>query len=123
MTGWRIKTARGVMAAQALASLGIWIVQILTVSTRLDHNQDVAGSVWLVLVVNPLVVILTAVAAALLTRRSWARGLGVFVEVVGVLGALVSVLTGYYQALVAIALALFVLFLLATSGPRPDHAA
>lgn len=42
---------------------------------RLGHHQDVDGSVWLVLVVNPLIAILVALAAAFLTRRSWARGL------------------------------------------------
>lgn len=114
----QVKIARAIMYAQAVASLGIWVVQVLTISTRLDHNQEVAGSVWFVIVVNPLIAVLVAVAATFLTRRPWARGLAVVVEVVGAVGALVSVITGYYQAVLAILLAIGVLVLvLVASGP------
>ncbi|WP_211769022.1 hypothetical protein [Kutzneria sp. CA-103260] len=118
-----MRTARAVMFAQAVASLGIWVVQVLTTIVRLGHNQEVPGSVWLVLVVNPLITILVAVAAALLTRRSWARGLAVVMEVVGVVSALVSVFTGFYQAVIAIVLAIGVIVLVTSSSPRPAHAA
>ncbi|QUQ64864.1 hypothetical protein JJ691_25850 [Kutzneria sp. CA-103260] len=123
MVGWQVRTARAVMFAQAVASLGIWVVQVLTTIVRLGHNQEVPGSVWLVLVVNPLITILVAVAAALLTRRSWARGLAVVMEVVGVVSALVSVFTGFYQAVIAIVLAIGVIVLVTSSSPRPAHAA
>lgn len=122
MTGWQVRTARGIMFAQAVASLGIWVIQLLTTSVRLDHNQDVPGTVRLVLVVNPVLAILVAVAAAFLARRRWARGLAQFVEVLGVISAVISVTTGYYQALVAVALALGVLTLIARSTPKPAHA-
>ena len=113
MVGRRVRTAQVIMFAQAVASLGIWVVQLLTVSVRLDHNQEVPGSVWLVIVVNPLIALLVALAAAVLVRRPSARGLAVFLEVAGALGALVSVITGYYQALVAILLAVGVIVLVA----------
>jgi glucan phosphoethanolaminetransferase (alkaline phosphatase superfamily) len=122
MVGWRMKTARTVMFAQAVASLGIWVVQVSTTSVRFGHNQEVPGTVWLVLVTNPVITALVALAAVFLTRRSWARGLAVAMEVVGVVSALVSVSTGYYQALIAIALAVGVVTLVTTSAPRPTHA-
>ncbi|MEU4607307.1 hypothetical protein AB0F43_30345 [Kribbella sp. NPDC023972] len=105
------------MFAQAVASLGIWVVQLLTTSTRLDHNQDVPGSVWLVIVINPLIAALVALAAAFLTRHPWARGLALFMEAVGVASALISVITGFYQAVLAILLAIGVMVLVG-SGPQ-----
>ncbi|MBN6033779.1 hypothetical protein [Amycolatopsis sp. 195334CR] len=116
--GRQVKIARAIMYAQAVASLGIWVVQVLTVSARLDHNQEVAGSVWFVLVVNPVIAVLVAVAATFLTRRPWARGLAVVMEVVGAAGALVSVVTGYYQAVFAILLAIGVLVLVRSGSAR-----
>jgi glucan phosphoethanolaminetransferase (alkaline phosphatase superfamily) len=123
VVGWRMRTARVVMFAQAVASLGIWVVQVLATSVRLGHNQDVPGTVWLVLVTNPVITALVALAAVFLTRRRWARGLAVAMETVGVVSALVSVSTGFYQALIAIALAIGVITLVTTSSPRPAHAA
>ncbi|WP_328607368.1 hypothetical protein OG943_47155 [Amycolatopsis sp. NBC_00345] len=123
MVGWQVRTAQAVMFAQALASLGIWVVQLLTISVRLDHGQDVAPTVWLVIVVNPLIAILVALAAALLVRRPWARGLAVVMEVVGAVSALISVLTGYYQAVIAILLAIGVIVLVVSGPRRPVHAA
>ena len=62
------------MYARAVASLGIWVVQLLTIGVRLDHGQDVDSSVWLVIVVNPLIAILPAIGVLVLvssgTRRS-----------------------------------------------------
>lgn len=118
----RGRTAQGVMAVQALASLGIWVVQLLTLSERLDHNQDVPGSVWLVIVLNPVLVVLTGLAAGFLPRRSWAKGLAIFVEVVGAVSSIVSVVTGYYQALFAVVLTGAVIALVVSSPPRPAHA-
>ncbi len=123
MVGWRMKTARAVMFAQAVASLGIWVVQVLTTSVCLGHNQEVPGTVWLVLVTNPVITALVALAAIFLTRRSWASGLAVAMEVMGVVSALVSVSTGFHQALIAIAVAIAVVTLVTTSSPRPAHAA
>ncbi|QRP48836.1 hypothetical protein [Amycolatopsis sp. FDAARGOS 1241] len=60
------------------------------------------GSVWLVLVLNPVIAVLVALVAVFPVRRPWAKGLAVFVQVVGAVSALVSVTTGYYQALFAI---------------------
>ncbi|MFI5613701.1 hypothetical protein [Amycolatopsis sp. NPDC051903] len=122
VVGWRIRTAQGVMYVQAVASLGIWVVQLLTLTERLDHGQDVPGSVWLVLVLNPVIVVLVALAAVFLVRRPWAKGLAVFLEVVGAVSALISVTTGYYQALFAILLACGVIVLVASSAQRPAHA-
>lgn len=107
-----LRIARAVMFAQAVASLGIWVVQVLTIAGRLDHNQVVPGSVWLVAVVNPVIAVLAAVAAAFLLTRAWARTLGVAVEVAGCVGSLISVLTGFPQAAVAIAVAVAVIVLI-----------
>ncbi|MFI9379665.1 hypothetical protein [Kutzneria sp. NPDC052558] len=112
-----------IMYVQAVASLGIWVVQLLTISERLKHNQDVDGSVWFVIVANPVITALVALAAVFLTRRSWARGLGGCLQVVGVIGALASVITGYYQAGVAIVLAIAAMVLLASGSPRSAHTA
>jgi lysylphosphatidylglycerol synthetase-like protein (DUF2156 family) len=101
-----------VLFAQAAASVAIWIVQLLTIAARLDHNQEVPGTVWFVAVVNPVIALLVAVAALFLRTRSWARSLAVAMEVVGIVGALVSVITGFYQALAAIALAIAVITVL-----------
>lgn len=122
MAGRWGRIAQRVMFAQAVASLGIWVVQLLTIRVRLDHGQEVPGSVWLVIMVNPLIAILVAVAAAFLVRRPWARGLAVFMEVIGALCALVSVITGYYQALIAILLAIGVIVLVARSSQRSARA-
>jgi hypothetical protein len=107
-----LRIARVVMFAQAVASLGIWVVQVLTIAGRLDHNQVVPGSVWLVAVVNPVIAVLAAVAAAFLLTRAWARTLGVAVEVAGCVGSLISVITGFPQAAVAIAVAVAVIVLI-----------
>ncbi|RZQ62948.1 hypothetical protein [Amycolatopsis suaedae] len=115
--GRQLRIAQVVMFAQAAASLGIWIVQLLTISTRLDHNQEVPGSVWFVIVVNPLLAALVALAAAFLTRRPWARGLAIAVESLGIVSAVTSIITGYYQAVIAILLAVGVM-LLVSSGAR-----
>jgi glucan phosphoethanolaminetransferase (alkaline phosphatase superfamily) len=117
MVSGRLRIAQVIMFAQAVASLGIWVVQLLTISVRLDHNQDVAGSVWFVMVLNPLIAVLVALAAAFLTRRPWARGLALCMEAVGAVSALISVLTGFYQAVIAILLAIGVVMLV-TSGSR-----
>jgi hypothetical protein len=101
-----------VLFAQAGASVAIWVVQLLTISARLDHNQDVAGEVWFVAVVNPVIVVLVALAALFVRTRSWACSLAVAMELVGMVGALVSVITGFYQALAAIALAIAVITVL-----------
>ena len=107
-----VRIARVVMFVQAGASFAIWVVQLLTIASRLDHNQDVSGAVWFVAVVNPLIALLVGVAAVYLRTRSWALGLGVAMECVGVVGALVSVITGFYQALAAIAIAIAVITLI-----------
>lgn len=107
-----LRIAQGVMVAQAAASIAIWVVQLLTIAGRLDHNQDVSGSVWFVAVVNPVIALLVGVAAVFLPSRSWARVLGIVMECVGALGALVSVITGFYQALAAIAIAIAVITLI-----------
>ncbi|SEO84788.1 hypothetical protein [Amycolatopsis saalfeldensis] len=123
MAGRQLRIAQVIMFAQAVASLGIWVVQVLTISDRLGHGQDVDGSVWLVIVVNPLIAILVALAAGLLTRRSWARGLALCMETVGAVSAVVSVTTGYYQAVVAILLAIGVMVLVASGTRRSAQAA
>lgn len=105
-----------VLFAQAAASAGIWVVQVLTTLNRLNHGQDVPATVWFVLVVNPVIAIAAAVAAASLLSRPWARPLAIAVEVVGCAGALVSVLTGFRQAGVAIVLAVVVIVLVSRSG-------
>lgn len=119
----QLRIARVIMFAQAAASLGIWVVQLLTISARLEHNQDVAGSVWFVIVINPLIAALVALAAAFLTRRPWARNLALFMEAVGALSALISVITGFYQAVIAILLAIGVIVLVASSSQRSAQAA
>lgn len=107
-----LRITQVVLFAQAAASVAIWIVQLLTISARLDHNQDVAGEVWFVAVVNPVIALLVAVAALFVRTRSWARSLAIGMELVGMVGALVSVITGFYQALAAIALAIAVITVL-----------
>jgi hypothetical protein len=118
VAGRQLRIAQGIMFVQAVASLGIWVVQLLTINVRLDHGQDVAGSVWFVIVLNPLIALLVALAAAFLTRRPWARGLALFMETVGAVGALVSVITGFYQAGVAIVLAIVVMALVTSGAHR-----
>lgn len=107
-----LRIARGIMVVQAAASLGVWIVQLLTIANRLEHNQVVPSAVWIVAVLNPVIAVLAAVAAAFLLRRAWARVLGVVVEGAGCVGALISVFTGFYQAVAAIVLALAVIVLI-----------
>lgn len=120
--GRGLRIARGIMVVQAVASLGIWVVQVLTVNGRLEHNQDVPGSVRLVIVVNPVIAVLAAVAAAFLLSRPWARSLGVFVESVGCVGSLISVITGFYQAVIAIGLAGVVIALIRRSDAVAETA-
>jgi hypothetical protein len=119
----QLRIAQVIMFAQAVASLGVWVVQLLTISERLDHNQDVAGSVWFVIVINPLIAALVALAGAFLTRRRWARNLALFMEAVGAVSALISVITGFYQAVIAILLAIGVIVLVTSSSQRSAQAA
>ena len=107
-----LRIVRAVVFVQAVASAGIWVVQLLTISARLDHGQDVPAAVWFVAVVNPVIAVLAAVAAAFLPTRRWARRLAVVVEALGCLGSLVSVITGFPQALVAIIVAITVIVLI-----------
>ncbi|MGQ0841212.1 hypothetical protein [Actinokineospora sp.] len=123
MVSRQLRVAQIIMFAQAVASLGIWVVQLLTISARLDHNQVVAGSVWFVIVINPLIAVLIALAAAFLTRRPWARSLALVMEVVGAVGALISFVTGYPQAVIAVLLAIGVVVLVASSSSRSAQTA
>lgn len=119
--GKQLRIVQVIMFAQALASLGIWIVQLLTINARLDHNQDVAGSVWFVIVINPLITALVVLAAALLRRQPWAVALAFLVEAVGIIGAVISLVTGFHQAAIAILLATAVMVLMATAPERPQE--
>ncbi|SFW80031.1 hypothetical protein [Amycolatopsis australiensis] len=78
---------------------------------------------WLVIVINPLIAVLVALAATLLIRRPWARGLAVSMEVVGAVSVLISVLTGYPQAVIAILPAIGVIVLVTSCTHRPTRAA
>ncbi|MCG8919785.1 hypothetical protein L6E12_28825 [Actinokineospora sp. PR83] len=107
-----LRAARTIMCVQAVATSGIWVVQLLKVISRLDHNQNVPFEVWAVVVLNPVIAVVVAVAAKFLLSRPSARSAGVVVELVGCGGAVISVVTGYYQAVVAFALAVVVIVLI-----------
>jgi uncharacterized membrane protein len=79
--------------------------------------------VWLVVVVNPVIALVAVIAAAFLVARAWARPLGVSVQCVGCLGSLISVITGFYQALIAIAVTVAVIGLIARYGKSVPLAA
>jgi hypothetical protein len=116
MNGKQLRIAQVIMLLQAVASLGIWVVQLRTISARLDHNQDVAGSVWLVIVINPLIAALVVLAAAFLIGQPWARALAFLLESVGIFGAVISVITGFHQAGIAILLAIGVMVLVGSGS-------
>jgi hypothetical protein len=108
-----LTVARVIMFGQAVASLGIWVMQLLTTASHVEHNQDVPGPAVLVNIVNPLIAVLLAVAASfLVSRPSWARPLAMTMESIGIVGAIVTVVTGFYQAVVAILLAIGVIVLI-----------
>lgn len=104
--------ARVIMIVQALASLGVWVGQLQDTFSRMDHNQDVYVQAVLVDILNPLIALALLVAAGFLGSRSWARTLGQAVEYVGIVSALINVITGFYQAGVAVAIAILVIVLL-----------
>lgn len=104
---------RVVMVVQAAASLLIWLAQLRTTVVHLDHGQEVPGAAALVNVVNPLIAALLLTAALTLRHRpALARPLAVAMEAAGILGSLISVFTGFYQALLAVALAIAVIVMI-----------
>ncbi|MCK2238753.1 MULTISPECIES: hypothetical protein [unclassified Crossiella] len=108
-----LTAARVIMFAQAVASLGTWVVQLLTISTRLDHGQTVTGFAWVVVVANPLIALLVFLAALrLLASPAWARPLAVTMQVVGMVTAAITAFTGFYQGVLAIGLAIAVIVLI-----------
>jgi hypothetical protein len=89
------------------------VTQLRTTASHVEHNQDVPGPTVLVNVVNPLIALLLAVAASfLISRPSWARPLAMTMESIGIIGTIVTVVTGFYQAVVAIVLAIGVIVLI-----------
>ncbi|GAB3896049.1 hypothetical protein ACFQ1S_42080 [Kibdelosporangium lantanae] len=110
--------ARVLMAVQALASLGVWAGQLQDTLSRMDHDQDVYAQALLVDVLNPLIAIALLVAAGFLASRSWARTLGLAMEYVGIISALINVITGFYQAGLALAVAVAVIVLLHRTVPN-----
>jgi hypothetical protein len=120
-----ITIARVIMVVQALASLGVWVGQLQDTFSRMDHNQDVYPQAVLVDILNPLIALALLTAAGFLRARPWARTLGLAVEYLGIVSALVNVITGFYQAGVAVAVAVVVIVLLrrGATHPGPAHGA
>jgi hypothetical protein len=107
-----LKIARVMMVCQALASLGVWVGQLQDTFSRMDHNQDVYPQAVLVDILNPLIALALLAGAIFLGSRRWARPLALTMEYVGVGSALINVITGFYQAGAAIALAVAVIVLI-----------
>ncbi|GAA2813838.1 hypothetical protein [Crossiella cryophila] len=108
-----LTVARVIMFAQAVATLGVWVVQLLTISTRLDHGQHVSGFAWVVIVANPAIAVLLFLAALrLLAGPDWARPLAVTMQVIGMVTAAITAFTGFYQGVLAIGLAIVVIVLI-----------
>lgn len=114
-----LNIARVIMVCQALASLGVWVGQLQDTFSRLDHNQDVYPQAVLVDILNPLIALALLASAIFLATRSWARPLAFTMECVGIIGALINVVTGFYQAGVAIVVAVVVIVLIRRSGEAP----
>jgi hypothetical protein len=114
-----LKIARMIMAGQAVASLGVWVGQLQDTLSRMDHNQDVYPQAVLVDVLNPLIAVALLASAILLGSRPWARPLALTMEYVGIISALINVITGFYQAGVAIVVAVAVIVLIHRSGGVP----
>jgi hypothetical protein len=116
-----ITVARVIMAVQALASLGVWVGQLQDTFSRMDHNQDVYVQAVLVDILNPLIALALLAAAIFLgSRPRWARPLGLAMEYVGIVSALINVITGFYQAGLAIGVAIVVIVLLRRGATHPE---
>ncbi|RSM59630.1 hypothetical protein DMH04_55660 [Kibdelosporangium aridum] len=111
--------ARVIMVGQAVASLGVWVGQLQDTFSRMDHNQDVYPQAVLVDILNPLIAVALLAGAIFLGSRPWARALALTMEYVGIISALINVITGFYQAGVAIAVALAVIVLIRRSTGVP----
>ncbi|MFC0111793.1 hypothetical protein [Kibdelosporangium aridum] len=112
--------ARVIMVCQAVASLGVWVGQLQDTFSRMDHNQDVYPQAVLVDILNPLIAVALLAGAIFLGSRPWARPLSLTMEYVGIISALVNVVTGFYQAGVAIAVAVAVIVLIRRSDRVPQ---
>jgi hypothetical protein len=114
-----LKIARVIMLGQAVASLGVWVGQLQDTLSRIDHNQDVYPQAVLVDILNPLIALALLTSAIFLATRSWARPLAFTMECVGIISALINVVTGFYQAGVAIVVAVAVIVLIRRSDGVP----
>jgi hypothetical protein len=116
-----VTITRVIMAVQALASLGVWVGQLQDTFSRMDHKQDVYVQAVLVDILNPLIALALLAAAIFLgSRPRWARPLGLTMEYVGIVSALINVITGFYQAGVAVAVAIVVIVLLRRGATHPQ---
>ncbi|ONI87928.1 hypothetical protein ALI144C_08320 [Actinosynnema sp. ALI-1.44] len=107
-----IGIARVIMACQALASLGVWVGQLQDTFSRMDHNQDVYPQAVIVDILNPLIALALLTSAIFLGSRPWVRPFALTMEYIGIISALVNVITGFHQAGVAIAVAVAVIVLI-----------
>ena len=108
-----LRIARVVMWVQTGASVFIAAAQLLEVSELTAHGEDVTAATRLVSIVDPIVVVLLAVAAVfVVSRRRWARPLALAMEAVVMLSGVVNLFSGYVQAVVAFGIAIWVVTLL-----------
>jgi hypothetical protein len=109
-----LRSARAVLYVQGVASAFQAAILIAQIVSREDHNQEVPGFAYVFAVVNPLVVVLAFVCAAMIvSRRPWVRTLTIVVESVAILNCAINVASGFPQALVAMMIAIGVITLVA----------
>jgi lysylphosphatidylglycerol synthetase-like protein (DUF2156 family) len=110
--GFRISQV--IMFVQAALSLWIGITLLFTMTDWLERGRAVPGSSWFAMVACLVLGVSTAIAAMALLTRWWARPLGTAVECVMCVVALINVITGFYQAVAGLALAIMVITLICT---------
>lgn len=116
-----LTVARIIMFAQAAASLGVWVGQLIKTYEHISHGQELYPQAVALNFLNPMITALLVIAAFSLASRPWARTLAKNMEAIGMCGPVLTVFTGFYQAIVAVLLAIGVIVLI-VRNPTVDAA-
>lgn len=108
-----VRAARVILYIQGVLTLLVTLFVLMVVVARAQHNQRVPGFGYAVLVEGLVVGVLVLVCAALIgSGRAWIRPLVMVLEVLAIVAGVVNLLSGAFQAVIGIGLAITVMILM-----------
>lgn len=108
-----VRAARVILYIQGVLTLLVTLFVLMVVVARAQHGQRVPGFGYAVLVEGLVVGVLVLVCAVLIgSGRSWVRPLVMVLEVLAIVAGVVNLLSGAFQAVIGIGLAITVMILM-----------